>query len=51
MKNSVKIILALASLAVGQLSVAQDKTVKDGVFTAEQVATGQVVYTRHDACG
>ena len=44
MKNSVKIILALASLAVAQLSVAQDKTVKDGVFTVEQVATGQVVY-------
>ncbi len=44
MKNSIMIVLALFGLAVGQLAVAQDKTVKDGVFTAEQVATGQVVY-------
>ncbi len=45
MKNSVKIILAMASLAASQLGMAQDKTVKDGVFTAEQVAAGQVVYS------
>ena len=44
MKISVKIVLALASLAISQLTMAQDKTVKDGVFTTEQVAAGQLVY-------
>ncbi|MEX0963648.1 MAG: c-type cytochrome [Pseudohongiellaceae bacterium] len=44
MKNSVKVGLALASLALGQCVVAQDKTVNDGVFTAAQVETGKLVY-------
>ncbi|GJM12313.1 MAG: hypothetical protein DHS20C12_07160 [Pseudohongiella sp.] len=44
MKNSVKIILALAGLAVSQIGVAQERTVNDGVFTAAQVETGKLVY-------
>lgn len=44
MKTSIKIVMALVGLAAGQLAVAQDMTVKDGVFTAAQVETGQVVY-------
>ena len=44
MKNSVKIVLALTALALSQIGVAQDKTVKDGVFTAAQVETGKNVY-------
>lgn len=44
MKNALKIVLAVASLTLVQVGSAQDKTVKDGVFTAAQVATGQVVY-------
>ena len=31
-------------LALGQSVLAQDKTVSDGVFTAEQAAAGQAVY-------
>lgn len=44
MRNSVKIVLALMVLALSQAGVAQDKTVKDGVFTAAQVETGKLVY-------
>lgn len=44
MKNSVKIILALTGLALSQIGMAQDRTVKDGVFTAAQVETGKLVY-------
>ena len=44
MKNSVKIVLALTALALSQIGMAQDKTVKDGVFTAAQVETGKNVY-------
>ena len=44
MKNSVKIILALTSLALSQIGMAQDKTVNDGVFTAAQAETGKAVY-------
>jgi mono/diheme cytochrome c family protein len=44
MKNSVKIILALTSLALSQIGMAQDKTVNDGVFTEAQAKTGKVVY-------
>lgn len=43
-KSSVRVVLALLGLAAGQLAMAQDMTVKDGVFTAAQVETGQVVY-------
>ena len=44
MKNSVKIILALTSLALSQIGMAQDKTVNDGVFTAAQAEHGKGVY-------
>ncbi len=48
MKNSVKIIgscvFLLMALVAGQSSLAQDKTVDDGVFTAAQVDAGQIVY-------
>jgi alcohol dehydrogenase (cytochrome c) len=44
MKNSVKIVLAFTALALSQLGMAQDRTVKDGVFTAAQVETGKLVY-------
>lgn len=44
MKNSVKIILTLTSLALSQVGMAQDKTVNDGVFTAAQAETGMGVY-------
>lgn len=44
MKNSLKIILVLTSLALSQLSMAQDRTVNDGVYTAAQAETGKVVY-------
>lgn len=44
MKISVRMVLVLASLAISQLAMAQDMTVKDGVFTADQVTAGQVVY-------
>ena len=47
MKISAKMaagLLMLMSMALAQTGLAQDKTVKDGVFTADQVASGQVVY-------
>ena len=48
MKNSVKIVgsclFLLISLVAGQAGFAQDRTVKDGVFTAAQVDSGQMVY-------
>jgi len=44
MNNSVKIILALTSLALSQIGTAQDKTVNDGVFTVAQAVTGKSVY-------
>ncbi len=44
MKKPVKIILALTSLVLSQVGMAQDKTVNDGVFTAAQAATGKSVY-------
>lgn len=48
MRNSVKIIASgvflLMGLMAGQSSLAQDKTVNDGVFTAAQVDSGHVVY-------
>lgn len=37
-------LLLLMGLALGQQGLAQDKTVNDGVFTQEQVTSGQVVY-------
>ncbi|MCG8415339.1 MAG: cytochrome c [Pseudomonadales bacterium] len=37
-------LLLLMGLALGQTVLAQDKTVSDGVFTAEQAAAGQAVY-------
>ena len=47
MKISAKMaagLLMLISLVLSQTGLAQDKTVNDGVFTADQVASGQVVY-------
>ena len=48
MKNSVKMVVSsvvlLMGLLAGQAGFAQDKTVKDGVFTAAQVASGEAVY-------
>lgn len=48
MKNSVKIIgsslFLLISLVLGYSAVAQEKTVKDGVFTSAQVDAGEMVY-------
>ena len=51
MKDSVRVLLRIAGssfllicLLVGQNVFAQDKTVKDGVFTEAQVASGQIVY-------
>ena len=37
-------LLILISITLAQTSLAQDLTVKDGVFTAEQIASGQQVY-------
>lgn len=37
-------VLLLMGLVLGQQGLAQDKTVNDGVFTQEQVTSGQVVY-------
>ena len=37
-------LFLLMGLVLGQQGLAQDKTVKDGVFTQEQVTAGQVVY-------
>lgn len=48
MKNSVKMVVSslvlLLSFVAGQATLAQDKTVNDGVFTAAQVDAGQLVY-------
>ena len=47
MRISVKMasgVFLLLSLLAGQSALAQDKTVKDGVFTEDQVSAGQVVY-------
>jgi mono/diheme cytochrome c family protein len=47
MKNllgNVAQVLLLSSLLAGPQAFAQDKTVKDGVFTADQVSAGQMVY-------
>ena len=51
MKASVRVLLRIAvssflliCLLGGQNVFAQDKTVKDGVFTEAQVASGQIVY-------
>ena len=37
-------IILLAGIALSATVAAQDKTVNDGVFTAAQVTSGQVVY-------
>lgn len=37
-------LLILMSVTLAQTGLAQELTVKDGVFTAEQVASGQQVY-------
>ncbi len=55
MKNSVKTVISsvclLITLVACSSSLAQDKTVNDGVFTAAQVETGKVVYdTTCSAC-
>ncbi len=39
-----RILVILFSMALGQFALAQEKSVDDGVFTAEQVAAGQIVY-------
>lgn len=39
-----KPVLLLALLSVGQLALAEDKTVNDGVFTQAQVDAGETVY-------
>ena len=51
MKDSVRVLLRIAGssfllicLLGGRNVYAQDKTVKDGVFTETQVASGQIVY-------
>ena len=48
MKNSVKLVIGSAILSLGLISCqaasAQDKTVSDGVFTAAQVDSGELVY-------
>ena len=48
MKNSVKVVIGSAILSLGLISCqaasAQDKTVSDGVFTAAQVDSGELVY-------
>ena len=51
MKDSVKVSLRTAvsgglliGLLISQAGIAQEKTVKDGVFTEAQVTSGQIVY-------
>jgi len=48
MKTSVKTglssVLLLVGLLIGQASLAAEKTVNDGVFTAAQVQSGEMVY-------
>ena len=39
-----KSLVLLIGMALGQFALAQGKSVDDGVFTAEQVAAGQIVY-------
>ena len=38
------LLLTLSALTAGQIVLAQEKTINDGVFTDAQVKTGQVVY-------
>ena len=51
MKDSVRVSLRTAvsgglliGLLISQAGIAQEKTVKDGVFTEDQVTSGQIVY-------
>ena len=51
MKDSVRVSLTTAvpaglliGLLISQAGIAQEKTVKDGVFTEAQVTSGQIVY-------
>ena len=51
MKDSVRVALRTAvsgglliGLLISQAGIAQEKTVKDGVFTEAQVTSGQIVY-------
>lgn len=39
-----KSLVLLIGMALGQFALAQGKSVDDGVFTADQVAAGQIVY-------
>lgn len=42
-------VLLAPLLLLGSAAYGQQKTVKDGIFTAEQVAAGQIVYD--ESCG
>lgn len=44
MNISLKVVLLLMGLVLGQVLMAQDKTINDGVFTKAQVDAGEVVY-------
>ena len=46
--TSVTTIVALLALAISQIGISEEKTVKDGVFTAAQAAAGKLVY--EDSC-
>ena len=54
MSERLKLVFALtllSSILIGSASYAQQRTVKDGVFTDAQVAAGQVAYdTNCEAC-
>ncbi|MBL4820930.1 MAG: cytochrome c [Gammaproteobacteria bacterium] len=43
-KQVVGLIVVTAALLIGSVASAQPKTVKDGVFTAEQALAGEMVY-------
>jgi len=43
-KSGLPLAALLSGLILGQSALAQDKTIKDGVFTAAQVSSGQAVY-------
>lgn len=43
-KKACTLFVIMSALTAGQSVLAQEKTVNDGVFTAAQVSTGQVVY-------
>lgn len=43
-RNTCALVLSLSACMAGQTAVSQEKTVKDGVFTAAQVSSGQMVY-------